>query len=96
MLINQLSSIPDKELQDKITKARKMLMFHTQMGHHDRITEVKSYVDMLEQESYNRLLNKAPASAKKKKKKILEQTPVDQSLEFGDLNIGNLDDKPEW
>lgn len=96
MLINQLSTLTDKDLQDKISKARKMLMFHTQLGHHDRIIEAKSYVDMLEQESYNRLTNKAPAASKKKKKKILEQTPIDQTLEFGDLNIGNLDDKPEW
>lgn len=96
MLIDRLSSISDKELQDKISKARKMLMFHTQLGHYDRVIEAKSYVDMLEQESYNRLTNKTPASSKKKKKKILDQAPADTSLEFGELNIGNLDDKPEW
>lgn len=96
MLINQLSSLSDRELQDKLTKARKMLMFHTQLGHHDRVTEAKSYVDMLELESYNRLTNKTPAASKKKKKRAVEQASESTSLEFGEINTGNLDDKPEW
>lgn len=99
MLITIIPTLSDKELSDRILKARNMLMFHNQMGHHDRVIEMQSVVDLLEQESYNRLANKDPATLSKKKKKKSKFAPEEKnstSLEFGELQIGNTDDKPEW
>lgn len=99
LLTGLLPSLSDKELQDRISKSRNMLMFHTQMGHHDRVIEMQSIVDLLEQESYNRLTNKDPTllgKKKKKKSKFNTEEKNTTSLEFGELQIGNIDDKPEW
>lgn len=98
MIITQATSLSDSALQDKIIKARKMLIFHTQLGHHDRVTEIKNYVDILEAEAYNRLTNKEPTQFSKKKKKqaIAAKIKEDNGLEFGELNKGNINDKPEW